>query len=176
MAEPENRRRRHFMMTTGAVAAVAGAAYGWKTLKSKIYPPGDILTVNVAGLSPERLLTIDWQNKPVWILRRSANDLASLEGHDALLTDAQSNHSLQPEACSNPGRSIRPDIFVAIGLCTHQGCSPVLQPGIGFLCPCHASRYDLAGRVFANGPAPANLAIPPHRFESPDQLVLGIDA
>jgi ubiquinol-cytochrome c reductase iron-sulfur subunit len=175
MEKPANRKRRQLMLASATSAAVACVAYGWNALKSKIGVAGDSLTVNIAHLQTEKLLTIDWQNKPVWILRRSPADLESIEGHEVLLTDPQSSHSLQPDACSNARRSIRPDIFVAIGLCTHQGCAPVLQPGIGFLCPCHASRYDLAGRVFAKGPAPANLEIPPHHFESLDKLVLGID-
>jgi ubiquinol-cytochrome c reductase iron-sulfur subunit len=119
---------------------------------------------------------MDWQNKPVWILRRTQAEVAALAQHDALLTDPQSAQSHQPPACRSTHRSLRADIFIAVGVCTHLGCTPALQPGIGFLCPCHASRYDLAGRVFNQGPAPANLTIPAYHFASETRLVIGADA
>jgi ubiquinol-cytochrome c reductase iron-sulfur subunit len=113
----------------------------------------------------------------VWILRRSADEIAALAGYESELSDPQSLESLQPESCRNPQRSLRPEIFVAVGQCTHQGCPPQLKSAAGgrseFLCPCHTSKFDLAGRVFRNGPAPANLVIPEHRFEGDSRLVIG---
>jgi ubiquinol-cytochrome c reductase iron-sulfur subunit len=99
--------------------------------------------------------------------------MATLERNEAELTDPHSEKSVQPPACRNSNRSIRPDVFVAIGLCTHQGCVPALQSGKGFVCPCHASRYDLAGRVFKSGPALANLVIPAYHFADENRLVVG---
>ena len=121
-------------------------------------------------------MTLEWQGLPVWLLRRSAAEIEALAAFEAALTDPDSRDSVQPSACRNRHRSLRPEIFVAIGLCTHQGCTPALTRAGGFLCPCHSSRYDLAGRVFKAGPAPANLVIPAYRYEAGERLLLGVDA
>jgi ubiquinol-cytochrome c reductase iron-sulfur subunit len=176
MTEPANRKRRQLILATGTGASLAGAAGLWHSLKGKDYPHGAALSLDLSQLPSDKLLTMDWQNKAVWILRRTQAEVAALSQHDALLTDPQSDQSHQPSACRNTQRSLRADIFVAVGVCTHLGCTPGLQPGIGFLCPCHASRYDLAGRVFHQGPAPANLTIPAYHFASETQLVIGADA
>jgi ubiquinol-cytochrome c reductase iron-sulfur subunit len=164
------------MLATGTGATLAGAALLWHSLKAQTYPHGDALNVDISQLPIGQLMTVEWQAKPVWILRRTLAEVTALAKQDALLTDPQSAQSQQPPTCRNGQRSVRADIFVAIGVCTHQGCTPTLQPGSGFLCPCHASRYDLAGRVFHQGPAPANLVIPAYHFASESQLVLGTDA
>lgn len=138
-----------------------------------------------ANLAAGELLTVGWRGKPVWILRRTPEMLAGLTGHDALLADPGSQASVQPADCLNPDRSLRPDVFVCLGVCTHLGCSPTLRvdPGAradlgnawpgGFLCPCHGSKFDLAGRVFKNVPAPTNLEIPPYRYLSDTRLMIG---
>lgn len=164
------------LLAAGSGATVAGIAYLWQANHAGDYPRGPPLTIDLKDIPSGKLLTIDWQNRPVWVLRRSAADLAALANHEALLTDADSQQSVQPEACRNRHRSLVPEIFVAVGLCTHLGCTPQLRGSDGFTCPCHASHYDLAGRVFKVGPAPANLVIPAYRFESKDRLVLGVTA
>jgi ubiquinol-cytochrome c reductase iron-sulfur subunit len=176
MNTPSSRKRRQLVVVTGTGLTVVGAIGLWRTLENKAYPQGAALTVDLSQLEIGKLLSLDWLGKPIWVLRRTSSEVVSMIQHDAMLTDPQSAQSQQPPACRNGHRSLRPDIFVAIGVCTHQGCTPGYQPGIGFLCPCHASRYDLAGRVFKAGPAMANLVIPAHRFASVDQLVIGEDA
>ncbi len=140
------------------------------------YPHGAPLAIGLGELPQGKLLTVEWQGLPVWVLRRSEADIAALAAHEGALADPNSRQSLQPSYCENRYRSLRPELFVAVGLCTHQGCSPALLGARGFLCPCHASKYDLAGRVFKVGPARANLVIPAYRFETEDKLMLGVDS
>ena len=140
------------------------------------YPHGAPMAIDLTDLPPGTLRTVEWKGLPVWVLRRSPAMLQTLGSAQALLRDPHSLHSLQPSACRNAHRSLVPEWFVAIGLCTHQGCTPTLADAQGFLCPCHASRYDLAGRVFSQGPAERNLTIPDYRFDSPERLTLGVEA
>jgi ubiquinol-cytochrome c reductase iron-sulfur subunit len=125
--------------------------------------------------------TVTWREQPVWLLRRTPQMLAGLRGHDAQLVDPLSRTDQQPLYCRNETRSIMPALFVAVGLCTHLGCSPHLHtPGSGsqpteFYCPCHGSRFDLAGRVYKDVPAPKNLLVPPHRYLSESRILLGDD-
>ena len=169
-------RRRRLMLAAGVGVAATGTA-GYFGLRHALPSParGELLAVNVRDLVPGRLRTVEWEGRPVWILRRSAREIAMLHENQSPLVDPTSRGSVQPDGCRNPLRSLRPDIFVAIGLCTHQACTPALRAGEGFLCPCHASKFDLAGRVHRAGPATINLAIPAYRFEGPDRLVLGVD-
>lgn len=172
-----NKQRRRIMLAAGASAVVGGAAMVLRPDGVVIpHPHGSPLTVELSNLPEGKLRTVEWQGQPVWILRRSAADIAALPAHEEGLADPESLQSLQPHACRNRHRSLRPGIFVAIGLCTHQGCSPALLGSEGFLCPCHTSKYDLAGRVFKVGPATANLVIPAYRFDGEDRLILGVDA
>ncbi|PKO62042.1 MAG: ubiquinol-cytochrome c reductase iron-sulfur subunit [Betaproteobacteria bacterium HGW-Betaproteobacteria-18] len=164
------------LLAAGSGATVAGLTYLWRARSVNDYPHGSPLAVDIQDIPSGKLLTLEWQGKPVWVLRRSPADLAALANHEALLTDADSQQSVQPETCRNRHRSLVPEIFVAVGLCTHLGCTPQLRGPDGFTCPCHASHYDLAGRVFKVGPAPANLLIPAYRFESKNRLVLGVTA
>lgn len=167
--------KRRGLLLTGLGVAAGGAGL-WRWQRGAAYPRGEPLTVDVSALPAGQLLTVQWKQRPVWVLRRSAADLATLAREAAALTDARSEHSVQPLGCVNPHRSVEPALFVAVGLCTHQGCTPALQPGVGFVCPCHASRYDLAGRVFTAGPAPANLVIPAYHLATADRLVIGVEA
>ena len=172
-----NKQRRRIMLAAGASAVAGGAAMILRPDGVVIaHPHGSPLMVELSNLPEGKLRTVEWQGQPVWILRRSAAEIAALPSHESVLADPDSLQSLQPPACRNRHRSLRPDIFVAIGLCTHQGCSPALLGSDGFLCPCHTSKYDLAGRVFKVGPATANLVIPAYRFENGSRLILGVDA
>jgi ubiquinol-cytochrome c reductase iron-sulfur subunit len=169
-------QRRRIVFAASACAVGGGALFLTQQHNAtRAWPHGLPLTVDLAGLVAGRLKTIEWQGKPVWVLRRNPEQLAALASADgALLADAESKTSLQPPYTRNIHRSLRPELFVAIGLCTHQGCTPALN-GDHFLCPCHTSKYDLAGRVFKVGPALANLVIPAYRFEG-EKLILGEDA
>jgi ubiquinol-cytochrome c reductase iron-sulfur subunit len=176
MKPVDKTQRRRVIWLAGAGAAALGAAAVWRASNTLSYPKGSPLAVDLTELPEGKLLTLVWQGKPVWVLRRSKTDIAALANQQAGLIDPDSLQSAQPVNCRNSHRSIVKDIFVALGICTHQGCTPVLQASVGFVCPCHASRYDLAGRVFKAGPAPANLVIPAYRFESENHLLLGVEA
>jgi ubiquinol-cytochrome c reductase iron-sulfur subunit len=169
--------RRRIWIAGGAVALGAGLGVARYIVATPRPPAGSPLPVDIAALAPGRLLAVEWKGRAVWILRRSADEVAALAGYESELVDPASMQSLQPESCRNPHRSLRPEVFVAVGQCTHQGCPPQLKSGAGgrseFLCPCHTSKFDLAGRVFRNGPAPANLVIPEYRFEGEARLVIG---
>jgi ubiquinol-cytochrome c reductase iron-sulfur subunit len=173
---PKSQRRR-IMIAAAASAVAAGAAMVLRPSGVVIaHPHGAPLAVDLGDLPEGKLRTVEWQDKPVWVLRRSAAAVAALAAHEGQLADPGSLQSTQPPGCQNRQRSLRPEIFVAIGLCTHQGCAPGLRGDTGFLCPCHASNFDLAGRVFKAGPATANLVIPAYRFEADNRLLLGVDA
>jgi ubiquinol-cytochrome c reductase iron-sulfur subunit len=168
-------RRRRLIIAAGVGAAVAGAALIQRGRQASSHPQGLATPIDIDGLAEGVLRIVEWAGLPVWVLRRTAAQVAALAGHEALLADPESKQSLQAPACRNWHRSLRADVFVAIGLCTHEGCTPALRGDTGFLCPCHASRFDLAGRVFKAGPAATNLVIPAYRFEGPNQLLVGLD-
>jgi ubiquinol-cytochrome c reductase iron-sulfur subunit len=135
------------------------------------------------------MMTVEWRCKPVWIIHRTPEQVAALPKHDNELADPKSERKLEmtPEYARNENRSIKPEIMVAVGICTHLGCSPSAkfqagpQPSLpddwpgGFLCPCHGSTFDLAGRVFKNKPAPDNLEVPPYMYLSDTKLLIGED-
>jgi len=141
-------------------------------------------------LKPGEKITVEWRGKPVWIIKRTPEQIAALATDEGDLADPKSERKpseLTPEYARNQGRSIKPELFVAVGICTHLGCSPSdkfapgAQPSLpdswpgGFLCPCHGSTFDMAGRVFKNKPAPDNLEIPPHMYLSETKLLIGED-
>lgn len=169
--------RRRLYLAGGVCALGVGLGVARYVVTRPQPPAGHPLPVDVGDLVPGKLRSVEWNGRTVWLLRRSADEIAALAGYEGELTDPDSAHSLQPEACRNPHRSLRPELFVAIGQCTHQGCPPVLRSGAGnrseFLCPCHTSKFDLAGRVFRMGPAPANLVIPEYRLEGDSRVVIG---
>ena len=144
--------------------------------------------VDISDLAPGGVKTVEWRGKPVWVMRRTPEMLAALPQQDAALADPASRKDQQPEYARNPQRSIRPEVFVTVGICTHLGCSPTAVPAGtsnpsvgdqwqgGFFCPCHGSTFDLAGRVFKKKPAPTNLEVPPHRYVSDTRLLIGDDA
>ena len=146
---------------------------------------GTPVEIDLDALAPGGSVMVEWRGEPVWVIRRSKEMLASLKKTAGQVSDPNSAKPMQPEYCRNETRSIRPEIFVVIGICTHLGCSPAPRlksgprsdagedwPG-GFLCSCHGSTFDLAGRVFKNKPAPDNLKIPPHRYLGDSRIVIG---
>lgn len=188
---PDEDRRK---LLAGASAAVGGLALAgasvpfvaslWPSERAKA--SGAPVEVDIATLNPGELKTVEWRGKPVWLLRRTPAMLASLESVRGRLSDPDSTvASQQPEYARNPARSINPELFVTISLCTHLGCIPSYapEPGSiesgwpgGFYCPCHGSKFDLAGRVFKGSPAPTNLVIPPYHVQGGSLLVIGLDA
>ena len=151
---------------------------------------GAAVEVDIGALKSGELQTVEWRGKPVWILKRTAAQLASLAKNDGQLADPNSLRKpaeLTPEYARNEYRSRKPEILVAVGICTHLGCSPSAkleagaQPSLpddwqgGFFCPCHGSTFDLAGRVYKNKPAPDNLEVPPHMYLSDSRLLIGED-
>jgi ubiquinol-cytochrome c reductase iron-sulfur subunit len=151
---------------------------------------GAAVEVDIAGIKPGEKMTVEWRGKPVWIVRRTPEQLASLSKVTGQLADPTSKRKqdeFTPVYARNEGRSIKPEFFVGVGICTHLGCSPSdkFQPGPqaslpddwqgGFLCPCHGSTFDFAGRVFKNKPAPDNLEVPPHMYLSDSKLLIGED-
>lgn len=147
---------------------------------------GAPVDANLAGIGPAQLQTVEWRGRPVWILRRTPDMLKRLASAEPFLSDPESEVSgQQPPYAQNATRSIEPEVLVTIALCTHLGCIPTyypqpdsLQPGWpgGFYCPCHGSKFDLAGRVYRGSPAPTNLVIPPHRYLSAREVRIGEDA
>ena len=147
---------------------------------------GAPVEADVATLQPGELRVYEWRGKPVWVFRRTPDMLASLKAAVPYLTDPESKHSEQPKYAKNENRSEKPEIMVLEGVCTHLGCSPQMKPAEakaemgpdwvgGFYCPCHGSKFDLAGRVFRGAPAPTNLKVPPYTFVSDAQIVIGED-
>jgi ubiquinol-cytochrome c reductase iron-sulfur subunit len=185
-------RRRWLLLLTGAAGSVAAVGTAVPFVASfapseRAKAAGGPVTVDIGGLAPGHVKTVEWRGKPVWVMRRSPQMLAALQGHDTQLVDPQSKVDQQPPYATNPTRSIRDDVFVAVGICTHLGCSPTevpqgsANPSLpadwpgGFFCPCHGSTFDGAGRVYKNKPAPTNLEVPQHRYASQTQLVIGED-
>jgi ubiquinol-cytochrome c reductase iron-sulfur subunit len=148
---------------------------------------GAPVVVDVSKLAPGEKVVVKYRGKPVWVLRRTPEMLASLEAAREKLSDPDSEKSLQPAYTNNPTRALKDEFLVAIGICTHLGCSPTdkLKTGSaegmtqdwtgGFICPCHGSLFDLAGRVFKEMPAPTNLEIPPYRYLSETEILIGED-
>ena len=186
---PGSTRRQWLVAATGMVGGVGLLATAWPLVDSmepsaRALAVGGPVTVDVSGLAPGHLRTVSWRGKPVWLMRRTDAMVRALEQPNPALADPGSKRSGQPASCANATRSLHPDLFVVIGVCTHLGCSPVLRlddaalnaelhaPG-GFFCPCHGSRFDLAGRVVKNVPAPTNLEVPEYRFVSDTSLQIG---
>lgn len=147
---------------------------------------GAPVEVDLSGMEPGAIRTVEWRGQPVLVLHRSDEMLASLTGHDDELADPASLRSTQPDNAVNGYRSIQPKYLLLLGICTHLGCVPIFRPNAGaadigaswpggFYCPCHGSKFDLAGRVFKNVPAPTNLVVPPYHFASSSILRVGVD-
>lgn len=147
---------------------------------------GAPVEVDISKLQDGAMMTVEWRGKPVWIVKRTSRNLEDLPSLNDSLRDPESENQQQPDYARNANRSIKPEILVLVGICTHLGCSPTFRPDIapadlgaewkgGFFCPCHGSRFDLAGRVYQGVPAPLNLEVPPHRFLSDSTIVIGED-
>jgi ubiquinol-cytochrome c reductase iron-sulfur subunit len=190
MSEPVNQSRRRAAIATAAVpGAVLGAAAVAPFVTSmapseRAKAAGAPVEVDISGIKPGEKVNVEWRGKVVWVMRRTPEQVASLDKIPASqLNDAESKRSTQPDYVNKTTRSISPDLVVMEGVCTHLGCSPVskLVPGElgndwqgGFYCPCHGSKFDVAGRVYTGSPAPTNLPIPPHKIDG-SKLVIGIN-
>ena len=191
---PADASKRTWLIASGCAGVVGGAFTAVPFVSSfnpseKAKAAGASVEVDISALRPGEKMTVEWRGKPVWILKRTPQQLESLKKTDAQLADPNSERQAYPtpEYAKNPYRSIKPELWVGVGICTHLGCVPSdrLQPGPqpslpddwlgGFLCPCHGSTFDVAGRVFKNKPAPDNLEVPPHVYLSDSRLLIGED-
>lgn len=187
-----NPRRRFLTIATGVVGGIGavGAAIpfiaSWNP-SAKAKAAGADVEVDISAIQPGQLVRVMWRSKPVWIVRRTPEVLAALEGHESSLRDPESVAAQQPAFAANRHRSINKEYLVVVGICTHLGCSPQYMPsgemtayveGVndGFFCPCHGSKFDMAGRVFKNVPAPLNLVVPPYYFMEERRLLIGSEA
>ena len=185
--------RRRFLVASTSVVAAVGAGFVAVPFVSSWMPSeraknaGAPVEVDISKLEAGRLMIVEWQSKPVWIVKRTEKTLADLTTLDPGLRDpASENVDQQPDYAQNANRSIKPEILVLVGICTHLGCSPTFRPDIaaadlgadwlgGFFCPCHSSKFDLAGRVYQGVPAPTNLVVPPHKYLSDNVILVGVD-
>ena len=186
--------KRTWLIASGCAGAVGGVATAVPFVSSfqpseKAKAAGAAVEVDISDLKPGEKITAEWRGKPIWILRRTPAQLEELPKLDGQLADPKSERTAYPtpDYAKNETRSIKPEVLVVIGICTHLGCSPTdkLNPGPqpslpddwqgGFLCPCHGSTFDLAGRVFKNKPAPDNLEVPAHMYLSDTKLLIGED-
>ncbi len=188
---PLNQGRRRFLTATTAVVGGLGAvAVAVPFIKSwnpsaKAKAAGAPVEVEISKLEEGQMVRVEWRGKPVWVVRRSQAVVEGLKRHENQLRDPNSDELQQPNYAQNPYRSIKPEYFIAVGICTHLGCSPTYLPdsfseqvqGVksGFFCPCHGSKFDMAGRVFQSVPAPLNLVIPPHMYLCDTRIVIGLD-
>ncbi len=190
---PDSQGRRRFLTATTAVVGAVGAGFvavpfvkSWSpSARAKL--SGAPVIVDISGLQEGQRLTLEWRGQPIWIIKRSKTILAELPALDKRLRDPESaNADQQPAYIKGETRSLKPEISVLVGLCTHLGCAPMMHAEIkpepfdpqwkgGFYCPCHKSRFDMAGRVFQGVPAPTNLLVPPHHYENDNTIVIGVD-
>lgn len=185
-------RRKFLVAATSVAGSIAGAAIATPFLLSmmpseRAKAAGAPVEVDISKLEPGMLLMVEWRGKVVWILNRTPEMLESLVKVEGELADPNSEKNQQPEYARNRTRSIKPEILVTEGVCTHLGCSPVFRKDIapadlgpdwlgGFFCPCHGSKFDLAGRVFKHVPAPTNMVVPPHTYLSDSRLLIGSES
>ena len=185
--------RRRLVLATAAAGGIGAVATAVPFLASmapseRARSAGAPITVDVAQLAPGAQMTVEWRGNPVWILRRTPQMIEAMgsAGHLAQLADPQSRVDQQPGYAANALRSVRPEVSILVALCTHLGCIPTFRPEVapadlgpdwhgGYYCPCHGSRFDLAGRVFRNVPAPTNLIVPPHRYLDGSRVEIGAD-
>lgn len=192
---PADPSRRIWVAATTGVGVLGGVAAAVPLISTlapseRAKAAGAPVEVDIGALAPGEKMTVEWRGKPVWIVRRTKEQLDALAKNDPELADPKSERKpaeLTPEYARNEWRSIKPEYLVVVGICSHLGCSPVdrfapgAQPSLpddwrgGFLCPCHGSTFDLAGRVFKNKPAPDNLEVPPHMYLSATALTIGED-
>jgi ubiquinol-cytochrome c reductase iron-sulfur subunit len=185
-----NKEKRRFLIGATSVVAGVGAIAVATPFVMSLWPSerakaaGAPVEVDTGKIEPGMKINVKWRGKPIWLLNRTAAMLATLPKMDDRVADPKSSVPHQPPYCKNETRSIKPNLWVAIGICTHLGCSPTFRPEVapadlgpewlgGFFCPCHQSKFDLAGRVFKGVPAPTNLVIPPYKYLSDTLVVIG---
>lgn len=192
MSEEVDQGRRRLLVTATALTGAAGLAFAatpflasWKP-SARAKALGAPVEVDIGKLEPGAMIKVEWRGKPVYVVRRTPEMLKQIEAATPLLLDPDSDGSVQPKYAKNADRSAKPEFFVVLGVCTHLGCSPMAKfqaadvtvsanwPG-GFYCPCHGSKFDLAGRVFKGVPAPANLTVPPYSFIGTNRILVGSD-
>lgn len=190
-AESVNHGRRRFLTASTAVVGGVGGVFAavpfiaaWKP-SAKAVAAGAPVSADISKLAVGQQMTIAWRGRPIFIVRRSEEMLAALPGEDGRLKDPQSSvEEQQPAFAKNGYRSLKPDVLVLVGSCTHLGCSPKLHTEVqpepwdaewkgGYYCPCHNSKFDLAGRVYEGSPAPTNLVVPPYRFDGDSRVIIG---
>ena len=189
-----NTGRRRFLTAATSVVGVAGAVgiavpfVGSWNPSAKAKAAGAPVKADIGKLEPGQMVVVEWRGKPVYVLNRTETQLADLASLNDRLKDPESLVSSQPDYIQGIDRSIRPELLVVVGLCTHLGCAPKFRPEVGaadlggkewvggFFCPCHGSKFDLSGRVYAGVPASANLEVPPYSFEGDNILVIGVDS
>jgi ubiquinol-cytochrome c reductase iron-sulfur subunit len=192
---PVDQSRRNWVAITAGAGAIGGVAVAVPFVSTfapseRAKAAGAPVEADISALKPGEMATFEWRGKPVWVMRRTKEQVESLKKTDAQVADPESKRKpdeLTPEYARNEYRSRKPEVLVVVGICSHLGCSPTskFQPGAqpslpddwqgGFLCPCHGSTFDLAGRVFKNKPAPDNLEVPPHMYLSDTVLLIGED-
>ncbi|MGB5339955.1 MAG: ubiquinol-cytochrome c reductase iron-sulfur subunit [Gammaproteobacteria bacterium] len=187
-----NPGRRRFLTAATTVVGAVGAGFALVPFISSMQPSakaraaGAPVRADISKLEPGQMIRVKWRGKPVWIVNRTEKMLNDLPSLDAEVSDPASDESEQPDYAKNEYRSIKPEILILVGICTHLGCSPTYRPDVapadlgadwkgGFFCPCHGSRFDIAGRVYSGVPAPTNLPVPPHRYLSDNEILIGDD-
>jgi ubiquinol-cytochrome c reductase iron-sulfur subunit len=183
-------KRRFLIGATTVVGGIGGIAAATPFVLS-LFPSerakaaGAPVEQDISKMEPGQQISLEWRGRVVWVINRTKEMLATLPKMDKRLADPNSEVPQQPPYCKNEHRSIKPEYFIAVGICTHLGCSPTYRPEVappdlgadwlgGFFCPCHQSKFDLAGRVFAGVPAPTNLVVPPHKYVSDTRIAVGI--
>ncbi|HEY9150830.1 MAG TPA: ubiquinol-cytochrome c reductase iron-sulfur subunit [Gammaproteobacteria bacterium] len=184
--------RRRFLTAATTVVGAVGAAFVAVPFVTSMLPSdkakaaGAPVEADISKLEPGQMIRVQWRGKPVWVVNRTQAMVEALPGLNDKLRDPESNESEQPDYTKNAQRSIKPEYLVLVGICTHLGCSPSFRPEVapadlgpdwkgGFFCPCHGSTFDLAGRVYRGVPAPTNLVVPPHRYVSNTEILIGED-
>jgi ubiquinol-cytochrome c reductase iron-sulfur subunit len=188
-----NTGRRQFLTAATSAVGVAGAVgiavpfVGSWNPSAKAKAAGAPVKADISKIEPGQMVVVEWRGKPVYVMRRTEAQLAELPLLNGYLKDPDSEISAQPDYITGVDRSIRPEILVLVGLCTHLGCAPKFRPEVGvadfggdkwqggFFCPCHGSTFDLSGRVYSGVPAPSNLEVPPYSFISDNVIVIGVD-
>ena len=186
-----DKTRRNLLVGTAAVSTVAGVAvavpFAWSWWPSeRAKAAGAPVEADISGIAPGEMAIVEWRGKPVWVMRRTKEMQEAVKKAEDKVTDPNSKDSTQPAYAKNQLRSIKPEYLVLVGIFSHLGCSPQAKPAEakaemgadwagGFLCPCHGSKFDLAGRVYKGAPAPINLEVPPHAFLADGKLLIGDD-
>lgn len=192
-ADGVNLGRRRFLTATATAVGGVGAAFvavpflkSW-TPSERAKAAGAPVEADISKLAEGQIMTVEWRGKPVWVVHRSKAMLDALPALDGRMSDPKSEMDQQPAYAKNEFRSIKPEYLVLVGICTHLGCSPTFRPDLapadlgaewkgGFFCPCHGSRFDLAGRVYSGVPAPKNMVVPPYKYLSDTRILVGVGA